>query len=752
MDQLPATQDDIDNIFCDAIEMPSSERLEWLHARCGNNQKLINEVKSLLTAHDESGQFLNETRNFALEMSAATDYSGTQIGPWRLKHLIGSGGMSRVYLGERADGAYEQTVAIKVGTADGVNSELLKRERQALAEIEHPAITRIIDAGDIDNSSDAYLVMEYIAGCTLTEYLNREYLSPRSGATIMCTILDVLQKAHEKGVLHCDIKPGNVMVSENAIPRLLDFGISQVASSQSVEQVQGMTPSFASPQRREGQEPTVSDDIYSCGLLFKLLLKNIYVAPKTTSNAVGSCAVPAEPAAILKRATASDPADRYPSAGAFRLDLENWLAGRPVNAMHGGPVYRFQKLLKRHYLGSALAMSAILVAGLTGMVWLQQQRAAVRMIDQHVQTSVALSLADGIKSLDFQFGELPGAINARLASYENLLKQLELLHRQQPDNPEIMFALGQSLLYRSEFYFQPAKMHLAKIEEGHHGIRRAYELLYQSYRLNPGPETLAGLVRATNRVYANRMSTERNWRAVYPFIKELADEYRKKYLGQNQSADNASRMQLVSQFLFHLPEGNFDEARNLLDQALAFEVPDADSLSELDKRRLNRQNMRIEVLDAYYYLAIDDLSQAEEKFTLSVNAFKNARNWPDKARALYAYRGLACVSLLRHPAEPVKASDYLNQARAMVAEFQEKNSSAVNLMWEIAALDKLISQVESADQSTISALISSASANNTLSCKNPGLLYLPASPPEGWESVAGRDSYKKLISVLKSIH
>ncbi|MEM7258244.1 MAG: serine/threonine-protein kinase, partial [Pseudomonadota bacterium] len=366
-DQIPYSQDDIDEVFFDALEVPEAELGPWLTRRCKSNQALIEEIRSLLVAHGGSGQFLQETNTFSSQVPTATDYSGTTIGPWRIKETIGSGGMGSVYLGERCDGAYQQTVAVKIGSVSGVNSALLQRERQALAEIDHPAITRIIDAGDIDNSSDAYLVMEHVEGETLTRYLERKRVSKTTAASIMCSILEVLHIAHEKGVVHCDIKPANLMISVQGQARLLDFGISRVQSYQQLpDDVHGITPDFASPQRLQGAAPTAADDIYSCGLLFKLLLDNVYSSNESAEGRFAQ--IPSEPMAIYKRATASDAKDRYASADAFWHDIENWLKLLPVSAMEGGAAYRTGKAIKRHRIVFSLLTLTVVAVGLASAV------------------------------------------------------------------------------------------------------------------------------------------------------------------------------------------------------------------------------------------------------------------------------------------------------------------------------------------------------------------------------------------------
>ena len=248
------------------------------------------------------------------------------------------------------------------------------------------------------------------------------------------------------------------------------------------------------------------------------------------------------------------------------------------------------------------------------------------------------------------------------------------------------------------------------------------------------------------------MISEHNWRDAFPFVLELSTEYRKKFQGQNLSADNAARSHLVNQVMFHLPEGNYEKARDLLDQASVALNENDDTLTKLDRRRVLRQKNRIRAVIAYYYLSLGDLSRAQNEFLLTVKNFKDGNNWSNKARALYAYRGLACVSLLNQPSDTDQALRYLRQAHAMVTEFQSKNTNAVNLQWELAALTELIARIESGDWVANNALSSSTNANNTLTCQNPGLLLLPAGPPEGWESITSKESYKQLIGVLKSIH
>ncbi|HHC74407.1 MAG TPA: hypothetical protein ENK78_04990, partial [Thiothrix sp.] len=158
----------VETLFSLALEMPSTAWDEWLDQQCGDHPNLKQEVLSLLTAHQASGDFLSRSADLAATLDPLTDLIGKRIGAYQIRHLLGKGGMGRVYLADRVDGAYEQQVAIKFIATSSIDDPKIRHERQILANLNHPNIVHILDAGSADDHL-AYFVMEYVDGISIDE-------------------------------------------------------------------------------------------------------------------------------------------------------------------------------------------------------------------------------------------------------------------------------------------------------------------------------------------------------------------------------------------------------------------------------------------------------------------------------------------------------------------------------------------------------------------------------------------------------
>ncbi|MCK9488996.1 MAG: serine/threonine-protein kinase [Xanthomonadales bacterium] len=286
-----------------------------------------------------------------------------RLGPYRLLRELGAGGMGTVFLAERVDGGFAQKVAIKLlrgfPTADGLRR--LRQERQILADLDHPHIARLIDGGETADGQP-WLALEYIDGLPLLDHAAGH--APRLAERLLLfdAILDAVGHAHQRLVVHRDIKPGNVMVTAAGEVKLLDFGIARLveldAGPDDDRSTRVFSAGHASPEQRAGAAITTASDIYSLGVLLRDL-----VAGARPSRAQPD----AEMAGILAKATDVDPARRYASAGAFRDDLERYRDGRPVRAAPLTRRYRLRKFIGRHRLAFAAAVFASIALAL--FVW-----------------------------------------------------------------------------------------------------------------------------------------------------------------------------------------------------------------------------------------------------------------------------------------------------------------------------------------------------------------------------------------------
>src|SRR5712692_6719494 len=319
----------IEDAFQAALDCEPERRSAFLDAACGGDQSLREEVESLLASHEKAGfteapAFQDAVRLLEKNHSLA----GKRIGPYRVIREIGHGGMGAVYLAARADEAFRKEVAIKLIKRGFDTASVIQRfrsERQILASLDHANITRLLDGGTSEDGLP-YFVMEYIRGEPIDSYCNTHKLNTVERLRLFEQVCAAVHYAHQNLVIHRDIKPGNVLVTAEGVPRLLDFGIAKLLNPELSPETIGatmtaahlMTPEYASPEQVRGETMTTASDVYSLGvLLYELLAGH---RPYRLANAA-----PAD----VERAICADEPER-PSAAAgpvlgrrLRGDLDN---------------------------------------------------------------------------------------------------------------------------------------------------------------------------------------------------------------------------------------------------------------------------------------------------------------------------------------------------------------------------------------------------------------------------------------------
>lgn len=353
------------------------------------------------------------------------DQPGVRIGPYRLLRPLGYGGMGSVWLAVRDDGSFEREVALKLLNPSLSDSDLHARflqERQIHAGLQHPNIAAMYDGG-VEADGRPYFAMEYVDGRCITQFCDEERLSVRERVRLYLQVLDAVAYAHQRLVVHRDLKPGNVLVADGRVVKLLDFGIAKLLESPQRAVMtrfgdRAMTPRYAAPEQIRGERVTVATDVYALGVtLFEILTgrtpylldtrENVTIEqailtrdPQRPTVVLAETGVAAElePARrvyesgidvgklgrelhgdlerILLKAMRKDSAERYPSVEAFSADLSNYLEGRPITARAPSLRYRFDKWIRRHALAvtTGVAVLALLVAGLF-VLEAQRQRA-----------------------------------------------------------------------------------------------------------------------------------------------------------------------------------------------------------------------------------------------------------------------------------------------------------------------------------------------------------------------------------------
>ncbi|HPF70000.1 MAG TPA: serine/threonine-protein kinase [Candidatus Krumholzibacteria bacterium] len=400
---------EVQRIFLEACERPVAEREAYAAAACGDDEALRREVLSLLEADGKADAVDAFADSWLAPLAAGAEgpsLVGADIGPYRVTGEVGRGGMARVYRAERADGQFQQQVAVKVLRRD--HGELVRRfvhERRVLARLEHPHIARLIDGGALPDGSP-YLVMEYVDGQTIDAWVDARRPDVRATVALVLQVCEAVQFAHRSLVVHRDLKPGNILVTAEGRVRLLDFGIAKLLEDDAPQLTrpfaQVLTPEYASPEQMRGEDITTSTDVYALGLVLYRLLTGVAaqpaaglsdaeirrriveVEPPLPSRAVADAerarALRGDLDTIVMRALAKDAQRRYGSALELADDLRRWQQGRPVKARPDGRRYRLGKFIGRHRVGVAAGAIAVLslVAGLAGTLWQASEAARER--------------------------------------------------------------------------------------------------------------------------------------------------------------------------------------------------------------------------------------------------------------------------------------------------------------------------------------------------------------------------------------
>src|SRR6266853_795830 len=392
----------IEEIVQSAIDCAVPDRSALLDSACGNDTELRREVESLLALHKDSGF----TRSSALEDGIKVleqlngrVYEGRRIGTYRVLREIGRGGMGTVYLAARADDAFQKLVAIKIIRRGLDTDDIIQRfrsERQILAMLDHPNIARLLDGGSTDEGLP-YFVMEHIEGEPIDLYCDRLKVTITERLKLFQGICAALRYAHQNLVIHRDIKPGNVLVTKEGVPRLLDFGIAKLLApgtsvgERTLTGPRPLTPEYASPEQIRGETITTSSDVYSLGVLLYGLLtgkKPYRLASRTPAEMERAiCAEPERPSVavgsmpgrrlrgdldnIVLMAMRQEPQRRYASVEQFSEDIRRHLEGLPVIARPDTAGYRAAKFIARHKAGVAAAALLVLtlMAGVVATAW-----------------------------------------------------------------------------------------------------------------------------------------------------------------------------------------------------------------------------------------------------------------------------------------------------------------------------------------------------------------------------------------------
>ncbi|NBB86221.1 MAG: tetratricopeptide repeat protein [Bacteroidetes bacterium] len=395
----------IQTLFNAVLEQEPAARDAFLHTACADDPDLLAEVRSLLAADANAHPLLDSLALDAMVLPAdllpdgILPAAGERVGPYRIVRPLGRGGMGAVFLAARADGQFEQQVALKLIRAGAASKPIVRRfqsERQILARLQHPHIARLLDGG-LTEDGQPYFAMEYVDGVPLDQYCEAHDLPVEERVRLIRTVCDAVQSAHRQLVVHRDLKPSNILVTEGGTVKLLDFGIAKMltgdddaltgpALTQTGHAV--MTPAYAAPEQVRHAPVTTATDVYALGVvLYELLagqrpfdlsgaspaeVERVVVEatpepPSTHAPVEQRRALRGDLDVICLKAMRKEPERRYASAQEMAGDLGRYLQGRPVQARPDTMGYRTRKFVQRYRSGVAAAAAVVvLIAALVG--------------------------------------------------------------------------------------------------------------------------------------------------------------------------------------------------------------------------------------------------------------------------------------------------------------------------------------------------------------------------------------------------
>jgi non-specific serine/threonine protein kinase/serine/threonine-protein kinase len=490
----PERWQQIKDVLATALEIAPAERASYLDHSCVSDASLRHDVEVLLLDEEKLGpQFLNDTALAAAAAEVipeeASRWIGRRVGAYRILDQIGAGGMGEVYRAVRDDDEYQKQVALKLvraGQDSGFVITRFKNERQILATLDHPNIARLLDGGTTEEGVP-YLVMELIEGQPIAEYCDAHCLSISDRLRLFVQVCSAVQYAHQRLIIHRDIKPGNILVTSEGSPKLLDFGIAKILGFDDMAEPKQatltafrvLTPGYASPEQIEGAPMTTASDVYSLGVvLYELLTgRSPYQVATRSSQEVARAVCgdePERPSLTVRRVQPEDdvvpkagnceelaaarassleklqkrlsgdldnivlmalrkePSRRYASVEQFAEDIRRHMEHVPVAARKDTIGYRTGKFVARHRTGVVASVAAVL-ALLCGLAITlheaqiareQRARAERRFNDvRKLANSLMFEVHDSIK-------DLPGATPARKLLVTRALEYLDSLSKE----------------------------------------------------------------------------------------------------------------------------------------------------------------------------------------------------------------------------------------------------------------------------------------------------------------------------------
>jgi len=408
--------------FSELVSLTPDEQQNYL-----DNKVKENSIRKALVSM-LSNQAFDFTALFSDGMSLSdnlvngNNLIGQNIGKYEITSLIGQGGMGCVYLANRADGEFEQEVAIKVIPKElfqQTSEQDLNHEAQSLAQLNHPNIVPIFDAGKTDQDA-VYIIMRFLDGLSLNHYIKQHSLDSNLKLKLFIKLLDAVSHAHANQIIHRDIKPQNILVDKEGEPSLVDFGIARLIDdgSNPINQayLKALSFAYASPEQKSGDKVTTASDVFSLGQVLKFMMteqdQNLAIDEDHTDRKLS-----ASIEAIIKKATCEDATQRYETVAQFKQDIISFLQSKPIQA-YDNASYNLKLWFKRNKIAVVASAAIFTVIAFSG----------VQVYNSSLETQKQAVLADA---------------NLKLA--ENMLKQVDVKLSTETERQQALLDVAQSI-------------------------------------------------------------------------------------------------------------------------------------------------------------------------------------------------------------------------------------------------------------------------------------------------------------------
>lgn len=539
----------VKTIFERALDLPSSHRTSYVESVCDGDDEMRRAVETMLKSDTEGDSFLDSSPvdSVCKLFDDKEPPAPTRVGQYEIIREIGRGGMGAVYLASRADDQYRKQVAIKLVLRDRENAMVLerfRRERQILANLDHPNIALLLDGGATPEGLP-YLVMEYVEGQPIDEYSDSHSLNTIARLRMFLSVCAAVQHAHQNLIIHRDLKPSNILVRKDGTVKLLDFGIAKLVNPQqsptgkpldkTATSMRMLTPEYASPEQVKGDPITTATDVYQLGVVLyqsltghhpfafksraavmQMLLSD---EPQRPSDAVtrvieessldGTKNILRTPEsvcstrernpqtlkrkligdldAILLRALAKDPVKRYSSAEQFADDIRRFLNDDPVQASGSSLSYIGRKFLKKHKTGAAATgfVAASLIVGSAVATWEAHIANKERAKAEHRFQEVRRMANSFLFEVHDAMAPLAGTTAARQLVVRKAMEYFDSLSKEASDDPTLQRELATAYQRVGDLQGNPNSANLGDTTGALANYKKALAIRDELLKANP---------------------------------------------------------------------------------------------------------------------------------------------------------------------------------------------------------------------------------------------------------------------------